>query len=44
MVMRWRTRREPGWQVGLVINLVGAIATALVAIVVAVTKFAEGAW
>ena len=44
MFMRWRRRREPGWQAGLVINLVGAIATGIVAIIVAVTKFCDGAW
>jgi hypothetical protein len=44
MFTRWRRRREPGWQSGQVINLVGAAATALVAAVVAFTKIPEGAW
>lgn len=44
MVRRWWTRREPGWQHSLPINLVGAIATGLVAIIIASTKFTHGAW
>jgi amino acid transporter len=44
MFTRWRKRREPGWQSGQIINLVGAAATALVAIVVGITKIPEGAW
>ncbi len=44
MVKRWWTRREPGWQVGILINGLGAVTTGIVAIVIAVTKFAHGAW
>jgi hypothetical protein len=44
MFTRWQRRREPGWQAGRVINLVGAAATALVAAIVGVTKIPEGAW
>jgi amino acid transporter len=44
MVVHWRRLREPGWQRSAVINAVGAVATALVTLVIAVTKFAEGAW
>ncbi len=44
MVVRWRTRREPGWQTGQVLNGLGATATAVVAIIVGVTKFTHGAW
>ena len=36
--------REPGWRVGLVVNGLGAITTAIVTVVIAVTKFASGAW
>jgi amino acid transporter len=36
--------REPNWQRGLAINLVGAIATGIVLVVVVVSKFADGAW
>jgi amino acid transporter len=44
MFTRWQRRREPGWQMGRVINLAGAMATAVVAGVVAITKFGSGAW
>jgi len=44
MFTRWQRRREPGWQSGRIINLTGAIATAIVAVVVAITKFTDGAW
>ena len=36
--------REPGWRHGLLINGLGAITTAVVTIVIAITKFADGAW
>ena len=38
------TLREPNWQRGLVINVVGCIATGIVLIVVVVSKFTAGAW
>jgi len=44
MVVHWRKVREPGWQRSAVINGFGAVATAIVTVVVAVTKFGEGAW
>lgn len=44
MVVRWWRRREPGWQRSIVFNGVGAIATFVVLVVVATTKFVEGAW
>jgi amino acid transporter len=44
MFTRWRTRREPGWQRGIVINGIGAATCGLVAIVTAATKFTQGAW
>jgi amino acid transporter len=44
MVKRWWTRREGGWQHSLLINLVGALTTGLVTIIVASTKFTHGAW
>ena len=37
-------KREPGWQRSLVINGFGALLSGTVAIIIAVTKFAEGAW
>ena len=44
MVVRWQRRKEPGWRQGRLINAVGATATAIVALVVGVTKFTTGAW
>ena len=44
MVMRWWRRRETGWQRSIVFNGVGALATFLVLLVVATTKFTDGAW
>jgi amino acid transporter len=44
MFIRWTRRREPGWQMGRIINLVGAAATAVVAVIVAITKAPQGAW
>jgi hypothetical protein len=42
--VHWRRSRERGWERSAVINGIGAVATALVTLVIAVTKFAEGAW
>jgi amino acid transporter len=44
MVLHWRRTREPGWQRRALLNGVGAVATAAVAVVQVVTKFAAGAW
>ncbi|HVL25659.1 MAG TPA: APC family permease [Thermomicrobiales bacterium] len=44
MVMRWQRRRGPGWRSGRFINALGAVATGIVAFVVAFTKFTHGAW
>ncbi len=38
------THKEPKWRMGLFINGVGAAMTFVVAIIIAVTKFAHGAW
>ena len=43
VVHHWRGR-EPGWQRRLAVNAVGAFATAVVTVVVVVSKFTEGAW
>jgi amino acid transporter len=43
VVHHWRLR-EPRWRLGLVINGVGALATALVTAVILISKFTEGAW
>jgi amino acid transporter len=44
MVMYQRRHREPGWKGRTAVNLVGAIATGIVLVVVLVSKFTEGAW
>jgi amino acid transporter len=44
MVKRWWVRREPGWTYSLPINLIGALTTGLVTLIVASTKFTHGAW
>jgi amino acid transporter len=44
MVAHWRKTREPGWQKSAVLNGIGMVATALVTLVIASTKFVHGAW
>jgi amino acid transporter len=44
MVRHHLKHREPHWQAGLVINAIGAVTTGLIAIIVVVSKFTEGAW
>jgi amino acid transporter len=44
LVVRWWRLREPGWQWRMTINAIGATVTAVVAVVVGITKFALGAW
>ena len=44
MVRHHLRLRERGWQRGVAVNAVGAVATAVVLAIVAVTKFAVGAW
>src|SRR5436190_447235 len=44
MVRRWWRMREPGWHRHMAVNGVGALATGVVAIVIAMTKFTHGAW
>jgi amino acid transporter len=44
MVQHWLKLKEPGWRSSLVINGIGAAATAVVAIIIASTKFVSGAW
>jgi amino acid transporter len=44
MVLKWRREREPGWQGHALLNGVGAVLTGIVLVVVAMTKFLEGAW
>ena len=44
MVVHWLRRKERGWLQSLIINGVGAVATAVVALIIGGTKFNEGAW
>jgi amino acid transporter len=44
MVQHHRREREPGWQWKLPINALGAATTGVIAGVVVVSKFTEGAW
>jgi len=39
----WR-KREPGWRKSLAIQGLGAVLSAVVAVIIATTKFADGAW
>jgi len=44
MVRKWMRERSRGWALSATINSVGAFATAIVAVVVSIAKFTEGAW
>jgi amino acid transporter len=44
MVAHWRKTREPGWKRSATLNGIGMVATALVTLVIASTKFVHGAW
>ncbi len=44
MVIHWRRTREAGWRSSAVVNGIGAIVTAIVLVIVAITKALEGAW
>ena len=44
MAIRHLKLHEQGWRLGLAINGSGAVATGVVTLVIAVTKFAHGAW
>ena len=44
MVIHWLRLKEPGWRLSLVINFVGMVGTAIVATIIAGTKFVDGAW
>jgi amino acid transporter len=44
LVRRWQRERGHGWRVRAVVNGLGAGVTGVVTVVVAVTKFALGAW
>jgi amino acid transporter len=44
MFLKWKREGGPGWRGHALLNGVGAILTTIVLVIVAVTKFAEGAW
>lgn len=44
MVRHWLRLKEPGWRASLLMNGVGAAATAIVAVIIGATKFTHGAW
>jgi hypothetical protein len=44
MARQWWTRRGPGWRRGLLINALGAVVTAIVDVVIIITKSPRGAW
>jgi hypothetical protein len=44
MVRHWARLRSAGWRASAVINAVGAVVTAMVLVIVAMTKALEGAW
>ncbi|MEA3077644.1 MAG: hypothetical protein QOF60_2552 [Actinomycetota bacterium] len=44
MVRHHRKLRDPGWRRGIAVNAVGAVATGVVLVIVASTKFTSGAW
>jgi amino acid transporter len=44
MVLKAKRERTRGWILGALVNGVGAVLTAVVLVVVCVTKFSEGAW
>jgi hypothetical protein len=44
MVMKWRREKGRGWRLSAAVNGLDAVLTGIVLLVVAVTKFTEGAW
>jgi hypothetical protein len=44
MVRHHLRHREPNWRVGMVINAIGAVTTGVIAAIVVISKFTEGAW
>jgi hypothetical protein len=44
MVAHWRKTRERGWKRSATLNGIGMVATAVVTLVIASTKFVHGAW
>ena len=44
MVKHWFVERGPGWRRSALINGVGAVVTAIVVVVIAISKFDQGVW
>ncbi|MGB9803742.1 APC family permease [Desulfofundulus sp.] len=44
MVIHWRREKGTGWQIRALINGIGAVTTAIVVAIIAITKFLYGAW
>jgi amino acid transporter len=44
MVRHWQKLKTPGWKKSAAVNLVGTVSTAIVALVILITKAPEGAW
>jgi amino acid transporter len=44
MIRYWLRHRQAGWVSGVVVQTLGAAATGLVMVIIAVTKFSHGAW
>ena len=44
MVAHWWRRRERGWRAALATNLLGAVLSAMVVVIAAITKLTQGAW
>jgi amino acid transporter len=44
MVVHWSRQREQHWRKSMLINALGAVLSAIVFVIAAVTKFSQGAW
>lgn len=44
MVVHWRRHHDPHWRRSMFLNALGAVLSALVFVIAAVTKFSQGAW
>ncbi|HEY5932002.1 MAG TPA: APC family permease, partial [Nitrospira sp.] len=44
MVKRWLVKKGPHWQTKLIVNGAGAVTTGIATIIIATTKFMQGAW
>ena len=44
MVMHWRKLRPPKWKLNAAVNMVGAISTFIVMLIIGITKFKTGVW